>query len=316
MSMHCAIAIPTFNRARQAHRAVSAALSQSYDDLSVVVVDDGSTDDTAAALASFFDHPQFIYLQLKRNAGTGKAKNVALALANFDAITFHDSDDLPHRDKILLQQRALALPGVMAHECLNWPVARKQAGQRLDVDVVLTHHELVRADGSVFQIARTLSLVDDFFPQLQMAAGPPGDWILVNSGLFRRDVFTRVGGYDDTIEEDRDLRNRIIMSGSIVWVVDRPLLTKIETPDSLTVGNDTNYASGRRAREREAIWSRIEAWKRTGEVPPVALDLADVDVGFVSRPERLGLARDMPMTAATRAHLLGVLQPRTGRVAA
>ena len=316
MSTHCAIAIPTYNRARQVHRAVAAALAQSYDDLAVVVIDDGSTDETAAALAPFFEHPQFTYVQIKRNAGTGKAKNLALALAPFDAITFHDSDDLPHRDKLLLQQRALALPGVMAHECLNWAVAGKQAGQRLDVDVVLTHHELVRADGSVFRIARTLSMVDDFFPQLQMAAGPPGDWILVNSGLFRRDVFARIGGYDDTIKEDRDLRNRVIMSGSVVWVVDRPLLTKIETPDSLTVGNETNYASGRRAREREAIWSRIEAWKRTGEVPPVALDLADVEIGFVSRPGQFAVARDIPMTNATRAHLQAVLQPWTGRAAA
>ena len=88
MTMHCTIAIPTYNRARQVHRAVSAALSQSYDNLSVVVIDDGSADGTAAALAPFFDHPQFIYIQLQRNAGTGKAKNVALALANFDAITF------------------------------------------------------------------------------------------------------------------------------------------------------------------------------------------------------------------------------------
>ena len=299
--MKCLIAIPTFNRARQVRRAVEAALAQSYDDATVAVIDDGSTDDTHEALAPFLNDPRFVYAKLAKNVGTAKAKNVALAMLDFDAVSFHDSDDIPHRDKLLLQQRVLAQPNVMADECLNWAAAQKAAGARIDVDVALTHHELLMANGSVHRISRTLSLVDDFFPQLQMAAGPPGDWILINSGLFRRAALAKVGGYSDTIEEDRDLRNRLIMSGAIIWVIDRPLVTKIESADSLTVGAATNYASQRRVTERTRIWDDIARWRKTGDTPVHEIDLAGIEIAFSNRPDKLRLCTDLPVTNDTYA---------------
>ena len=294
--MHCVVAIPTFNRRHSVIRAIDTALAQTYDRLTVVVIDDGSTDGTRDALTRYFDDPRFLYIGLKKNVGTAQAKNVALAMVPFDAITFHDSDDISDPTKVLLQQRALALPTVMADPCLNWSLSGKTTGALMDVAVALTRHWLIAPDGSKVEVKRALSLVDDFFPHLQMNAGPPGDWILINSGLFRRDVFCRLGGFENCIEEDRELRNRLIMNGEVIWLIEQPLMIKIDSTSSLTGESTTGYLSERRQRDRARIWKAVEDWRRHSTLnPPVQIDLGSVEIDYVSRPAGVRLATDIPI---------------------
>lgn len=293
--MRCRIAIPTFNRAALLPRAVASALDQSQTGCEVMVIDDGSTDATATAVAPFLDHPRFIYVRLAANVGTATAKNVAIALGDYDAITFHDSDDIAERDKLLRQATVLGLTSVIADPILNWSMADRPAGDPIVIGVVLTHHVLLGADGSRRHIGRSLSLVDDFFPQLQMNAGPLGDWILINPGLFRRTIFMRAGGFENCVEEDRELRNRLLMHGEVMWLIDEPLLTKIEGADSLTVAGDTAYASPRRRRDRSVVWERAAAWRRGGTPPVVPIDLSDVRIAAIAGGGRLTWATDLPL---------------------
>ena len=293
------IVIPTFNRAHLIGQAVEAALGQSYRNLVVTVVDDGSTDATRDRLSSWFPDPRFQYIQLAENAGTAQAKNVGLALTAADACTFHDSDDLPHRDKVLRQARVMAQPAIHADACLNWGSAGREPGSRVDMGCVLTHHELLLPDGRRVEISRSLSLVDDFFPNLQMGSTVPGDWTHVNSGLFRVSVFARLGGFSDCIEEDREFRNRLIMAGEGGWGIPEPLLTKIETPDSLTQSAASDYDSARRKADRQAVWDSVARWRASGEVPPVPVDLSGVSIGFVSNPALLARSGAL-MTKGTR----------------
>lgn len=299
------IVIPTYNRAHQIGRAVAAALDQSQDDVQVAVIDDGSIDDTRAACQSWFDHPRFVYIGLGGNLGTAAAKNAALALLPFDAVTFHDSDDIPHRDKLLRQQRTLERPDLVADPCLPWHINgdAQVPGDAAVLDIVLTAHSFLAADGSVARIARTLSLVDDFFPNLQFAAGPLGDWVLINSGLFRRYLFTRIGGYSDSVEEDRELRNRAIMAGANIWFLDDVLMTKYDQTDSLTAHTATGYHSDRRRADREHVWQAVRDWRSGKSFAPVAIELRDVGLGFVSRPDALAVSSDIAMTDATHGWL-------------
>jgi glycosyltransferase involved in cell wall biosynthesis len=303
--MQSLIAIPTYQRAHQIGRAVEAGLAQSQHDGAVAVIDDGSTDDTQPVCSAWFDHPRFVYIRLDRNVGTALAKNAALALLPFGAITFHDSDDLPHRDKLLRQQRTLLRGDLAADPCIPWHLTGggQTPGGSADIDIVLTAHEFLSADGRSARIARTLSLVDDFFPNLQFAAGPLGDWVLINSGLFRRSLFTRIGGYSDSVEEDRELRNRAIMAGANIWFIDDVLLAKYDQPDSLTAAGDTGYFSGRRLRDREAVWQAIADWRPGTPPAAVPIDTGGAGIAFASRPDRLAVADDLPMTEAARESL-------------
>lgn len=86
------VVIPTFNRAASVGRAVTSVLDQSYEPLEVVVVDDGSTDDTAQVLATLAD-PRLRVLR-QPNAGVAAARNAGAAdAADGTLLTFLDSDD-------------------------------------------------------------------------------------------------------------------------------------------------------------------------------------------------------------------------------
>lgn len=303
------ITIPTFNRARCIGQAVSTALQQSYSSITVTVVDDGSTDSTREALLPFFADPRFCYVRLAENRGTAGAKNASLLLSQFDAVTFHDSDDLPDRHKLLLQQRALTLRGHVADPMCDWQAMGHNPGSELTVETVFTAHNLLRADGTVHLINKRISLVDDFFPNVQFPSKTEGDWILVNSALFRRQMFRRLGGYLNSIEEDRELRNRLIASGTVTFFLEQPLVDKIEMQDSLTVHETTNYRAGARDDDRRAVWERTQLYRKllfSGQPRPSAEEITvpidlQVEIAEISNPALIEFASDLPMTEATRA---------------
>ncbi|OSP54376.1 glycosyltransferase family 2 protein [Pseudoruegeria sp. SK021] len=309
------IILPTYNRAHVITNAIRAALDQSWWNIRVTVIDDASTDDTAVAVRPFFGHPKFNYIKLRHNLGTAQAKNAGMLLTTGDAVTFHDSDDLPHRDKVLHQVRVLTSRDIGADACLNWALAGKTAGQRLEVGAALTHHDLILPDGRRVEVRRDLSLFDDVFPNLQMGSQVPGEWTHINSGLFRSEVLSRLGGYENCIEEDREFRNRLILNGEIIWVIPERLLTKIESPDSLTQSAASDYDSERRKADRQLVWDKVGEWRRTGKVAPVIMDIAELGVVFVSNPRLLG-ARSIPATPRTRATVSDILVPNAANLAA
>lgn len=89
------IIMPTFNRARFLPDAVIAIVTQDYAHWELIVVDDGSTDDSPAILAAITkDIRQPVTLLSQVNAGPAAARNRGLAAATGDIIAFYDSDDL------------------------------------------------------------------------------------------------------------------------------------------------------------------------------------------------------------------------------
>lgn len=293
------IIIPTFNRAHLIETAIRTALEQSWWNLCVTVIDDASTDATQDKLGQFFGRENFNYIRLGQNLGTAQAKNVGILLTGGDALTFHDSDDIPHRDKVLRQVRYLGEPGIYAAGCLNWSSAHHAPGDLLDVGAVLIHHEMILPDGRRFEVRRDLSIVDDVFPNLQLGSGVPGEWTHVNSGLFRAGLFERQGGFADCIEEDREFRNRLVLSGEILRVLPEILLTKVETPDSLTQSAVSDYDSNTRRADRQKVWDKVDAWRKAGHIDPEVVDIPELEIGFVSNPELLCL-RNIPCTIPTR----------------
>jgi glycosyltransferase involved in cell wall biosynthesis len=96
------IIIPTFNRADVLAEAIRSCLAQSYPYLEVIVMDDGSTDNTAEMLTSFEGDERLIYRRLEKG-GISKARNNGLAVSRGDYIQFLDSDDLLHPNKFQVQ---------------------------------------------------------------------------------------------------------------------------------------------------------------------------------------------------------------------
>lgn len=91
------VLICNFNYGRYIGEAVESALRQTWEHMEVLVVDDGSTDDSRSVLAQFGDRVRVIH---KENGGQASAFNVGIAEARGEIICFLDSDDLWYPDKV------------------------------------------------------------------------------------------------------------------------------------------------------------------------------------------------------------------------
>ncbi|NJN86713.1 MAG: glycosyltransferase family 2 protein [Leptolyngbyaceae cyanobacterium SL_7_1] len=87
------VIIPTYNRADLLSRAIDSVLNQTLTNLELIIVDDGSTDNTAEVVNSFNDS-RIRYIPLGKNCGGGYARNHGIHLATGEFIAFLDSDDV------------------------------------------------------------------------------------------------------------------------------------------------------------------------------------------------------------------------------
>lgn len=92
------VIIPVYNREKTVAAAVNSVLNQTYKDLEVIVVDDGSTDKTKEVMSQIHDkRVRYIY---QENSGACMARNHGIELARGEYIAFHDSDDTWHLNKL------------------------------------------------------------------------------------------------------------------------------------------------------------------------------------------------------------------------
>ena len=100
--------IPTFNRPQMLREAVQSVLDQTYRPIEIIIVDDGSTDNTPDVARSLQEqHPDVIRVHLKENSGAGPTREAGRKLARGEFIQYLDSDDLLRPKKFELMVQAL-----------------------------------------------------------------------------------------------------------------------------------------------------------------------------------------------------------------
>ena len=90
--MKFSIVIPTFNRAKFISQIIIDIINQTYTNWELIIIDDGSTDDTKEVVAQFINNPKIIYLY-QENAERSEARNNGINNATGDFICFVDSDE-------------------------------------------------------------------------------------------------------------------------------------------------------------------------------------------------------------------------------
>jgi len=197
------IIIPCYNYSRFLRPAVESALGQTSADLplEVVVVDDGSTDDTAAVAAEFGERVHYIY---QNNAGLSAARNTGMREARHDLVMFLDADDMLAPGII---QKMLAARGT-----LEVPPA-VLAGTDLPIDAAgQPKKSWPQETGELRRVtARQLVLRNRF----------------VCTVLADRRALLALGGFDETLKasEDRDMWIRVA-ARETVCLLDRCVLLR------------------------------------------------------------------------------------------
>ncbi len=98
------VLIPSYNRSRMAVDAVNSVLSQTFRDFEIIVIDDGSVDDTEAVLSDFGD---LITYHKQVNSGVAFARNKGVSLSTGRYICYLDSDDIWHPEKLAIYKDAI-----------------------------------------------------------------------------------------------------------------------------------------------------------------------------------------------------------------
>lgn len=201
------VVIPTFNRAKVVTRAIDSVLEQTYRNREVLVVDDGSTDDTADVLRSYRD--RIVYIQQK-NTGPSAARNRGIRESKGEFIAFLDSDDLWLATKLERQVGLLTDAGPETPCCLCDSLIRMPGGQeRSSFDIALLRPR--EPEGLWLNPAMVLATRFVLFSQ---------------AVLVRREFLLDCGGYDERLRlmEDHDLALRLALRGP--WAFTRELLVK------------------------------------------------------------------------------------------
>lgn len=221
------VVIPTFNRADILPRAIDSVLAQTESDFELLVVDDGSTDDTQAVLDAY-DDPRLRVEAHGTNRGGNVARNTGIEHARGTYVAFLDSDDEWLPTKLELQLAAL--------------------DDRSDAWVGAYCDSEIRTPGTTGRLemfaARVLSRADTFTTREggeELIGEILADNVSPGAGsslLVRTDVARDIGGFDETLDrfQDPEIVLRILQQGKLAYI-DDPLVVRHETgtPDAETV---------------------------------------------------------------------------------
>jgi glycosyltransferase involved in cell wall biosynthesis len=96
---HCTIILPTYNRAAALPRAISSVMAQNEQDFELIIIDDGSTDNTREWLATL-DDARIRVVRSEHNQGPSAARNIGINMAAAPMLAFLDSDDIYCKERL------------------------------------------------------------------------------------------------------------------------------------------------------------------------------------------------------------------------
>lgn len=191
--------IPTYNRGWSIRDAVQSVLAQSYDDFELIVVDDGSTDNTKELLLKYENKIKYIY---QDNKGVSSARNSGIKESRGKYISLLDSDDIWRKKKLYEQIKLIdGNPGIrVCYTNEIWYKNGKHLNQK-------KKHR--KYSGNIFEKCLPLCIIS------------------ASSVIIAREVFDDVGLFDEDFEvcEDYDLWLRIAMNYNVHFI-DKKLIVK------------------------------------------------------------------------------------------
>ena len=235
------VVVPTYNRAGWIGATLRSVLAQSHPAREIIVVDDGSADDTGSVVAGFAPAVQYVRQQ---NAGVSAARNHGVQLATSEMIAFVDSDDLWHPRKLEVQLAAVR------HSGASWSITGCDV-IGLD-DGVIPGREGFEAVFPVFREQHTTAhaFLGQYLRRQSIEAGGEswemftgdaydalflGNFGLPSSALVRRVLFDQAGGFDPAfrVAEETEFFHRIAAAAEVAIVTSSLVGYRISQSGSL-----------------------------------------------------------------------------------
>ena len=224
--MKVSIIIPTYNRASLIVETIDSVLQQSFKDFELIVVDDGSTDNTESALKQYGDTLTYVK---QKNSGVNSARNYGLSIAKGEYIATLDNDDLWHADKLQIQVKILDQFPESAYIFSNFSIY-KSSDQIQNNGIQTWFREPVNWEEFFSEKVNLASLNEDFPKNIPVDTNLYiGDlyypslnqyYVLPSSALFRRDLISDNVKFieEDPICGDWDFFARLSRNHSVIFL--------------------------------------------------------------------------------------------------
>lgn len=193
--------IPMYNSSKTILRALESIKNQTYKGkIQIIVVDDGSYDDSASLVEDYKNKSSDLWIDLikKENGGVSSARNLGMKLAKGDFIAFLDSDDQWLKDKIKLQLDTIHL--------------------NPDIDLLGS-----TADGVIFKkvLGRKVGRLIPLAPFGYLLKSQ----LITSTVIFKREVYFRIGGFDENMKYSEDMNYWLRSMGCFnCYLLNRPLV--------------------------------------------------------------------------------------------
>jgi glycosyltransferase involved in cell wall biosynthesis len=231
------VIIPTYNRAHLLSRAIRSVLCQTFQEWELIIVDDGSVDNTEEIVKSFSD-PRIRYIRHQANRGSSAARNTGIQMARGKYIAFLDSDDEWLPEKLEKQLNIFE-------------------NSDDEVGVVYTGAVFIDDENGKQRIKKPRAKGWIFIEEL--AFNPVGSTSRV---MVKRECFDKCGGFDEEMpcHEDWDMWIRLAEQYKFDYVED-PLVRYFEHRGSVSAQADRLIAGHKRLWAKYGI-ERRERWIR------------------------------------------------------
>jgi len=244
------VIIPTYNRAHLVGRAIDSALAQTYPNVEIILVDDGSTDGTGDLIERrYAREPRVSYLR-QENKGVTGARNAGLRMARGSYIALLDSDDIWKPWKIELQLCCLnrfAQAGMIWTDMEAIDADGRLVSPRFLRTMYRASYRWFPTSESLFSTSEALAIV--LHPAPASAAGARvyvgdissqmimGNLVHTSTVLLRRERLERVGGFDESLKpsgEDFDFHLRTCLAGPVAYADVASIQYQVGGTDQLT----------------------------------------------------------------------------------
>jgi glycosyltransferase involved in cell wall biosynthesis len=284
------VIIPTYNRAELVSRAIESALAQTYANIEVIVVDDGSTDGTEQILSRRYGHePRVIYLR-QENKGVSAARNVGLRAARGDYVALLDSDDVWKPWKIELQISCLQRfpeAGMIWTDMEAVGPEGSIVSPRYLRTMYRAAYRWFPTNDALFSLSEPLAevwppasaldrsarvYVGDIAAEMVM-----GNLVHTSTVLLRRERFERVGGFDERLSvsgEDFDFHLRTCQIGPVAFADIAGIQYRTGAADQLTRPEYQIYLAANFLRTIEPVLDREKSHNR---LPPFMLETVQAE---------------------------------------
>jgi len=232
------VIIPAYNCAGVLSETIESVLEQTYGNIEIVVVDDGSTDGTGIVAERYLDSGKVRCFR-QENGGPGAARNLGIKVARGEFIAFVDADDSLRVDSIEKRMALVAEAGDLELVYSNYIIRHSDSSvtARFDGTYAEKYGSLCReyVHGVVFEgsPSEIFEIPFDFWTGTVLIARN----LMERVGLFRTDI---------SIGEDRDMWIRMSMGVGRIGYVGSPVACYNRSRSGLTGGDPVRYAMARR----------------------------------------------------------------------